>query len=378
LFARANEELRVFQPTRDDVTPWHRACADAGPAAGFPFIDNLNDLNAELGIGFGALNVAQHVRWNSAFGYLDPVRNRPNLQIVGNVLVDRVVIGRNRATGVEAIIGGERRRIEAERIVLCGGAYGSPLVLLRSGIGAAQEIEPHGISVTHELPGVGRNLQDHPSSRVVFAGTPALVEEMNAFVDGGGAPREEGSIVLARSSRCAAGFDLHLYPIGSRLPDGGWRFAIFAAVMEVRSTGSVRLSNSDPAALPIIDTGYFSDPDGIDLAVLVEGVQLARRLAAHSPLKELCGPEVEPLLGEDRLPDHIVATGLHDYHPTSTCKMGPATDPSAVVDHRGRVHGMDGLYVADASIMPFVTRANTNIPTAVVGEKFAESLLNDS
>jgi choline dehydrogenase len=372
-FQRANSGLRVFQPTRNEITPWHRACLDSGPAAGFPVLPSVNDVDATIGIGIGALNVSQNVRWNSAFGYLDPVRIQSHLTIVGNVLVDRVIVTGGKATGVEVIVDGQTYRVDADRVVLTGGAIGSPVMLLRSGIGPAAELAPFGIETIHDLPGVGKNLQDHPSTRVVFAGTPELVADMEAFRATGHVSREEGTIVLARSSRCTAGFDLHLYPIGSRTSDG-WRFAIYSAVMEVKSTGSVKLGGRDPEAQPVIDSGYFTDSEGADLAVLTESIDLSRRLAAQSPLRELAGPEIEPTLTAAELPDYIRARSLHDYHPTSSCKMGPASDPMAVVDADGKVHGLDGLYVADASIMPFVTRANTNIPTAVIGEKIADLL----
>jgi choline dehydrogenase len=378
LFERANEMFRVFQPARHEITPWHQACLDAAPSAGYPFIPDLNSLDVDVGIAIGPLNVADGMRWNSAFAYLDPVRHQPNLYIVGDALVDRVLLSNGRATAVEAVIDGDLVRIEAGRVVLSGGAYGSPLVLLRSGIGPADEISDHGIEPLHELPGVGRNLRDHPATRVVFAGTPGLVEAMDAFVDAGGDAREEGTIVLARSFRCTAGFDLHLYPLGSRMDDGSWRFAIYVGLMEVKSSGTIRLSGRDPEALPIIDTGYFTDPDGADLAVLVDGIRLARELAAQEPLATIAGPEIEPCVGPTDLPELTRFRSLHDYHPTSSCKMGPAGDPEAVVDSNGKVHGLEELFVADASIMPFVPRANTNFPTAVVGEKIAEALLNDA
>jgi choline dehydrogenase len=196
---------------------------------------------------------------------------------------------------------------------------------------------------------------------------------MDAFVFAGGVPREEGTIVLARSGRCRDGYDLHLYPIASRTPDG-WRFAIYAAVMDVRSHGSVRLGGRDPEALPVIDSGYFTDPDGADVAALADGLMLARELAARPPLRDLAGEEQEPLVPRAELAAYLHERALHDYHPTSTCKMGPASDPAAVVGADGAVHGLEGLYVADASIMPFVTRANTAIPTAVIAEKITDGL----
>ena len=201
---------------------------------------------------------------------------------------------------------------------------------------------------------------------------------MDDFVAGGGPAREEGTIVLARSRSCEEAFDLHLYPIGTPLPDGGWRFAIYAAVMTPRSAGSVRLSGRDPEAPPVIDHGYFTDEGDLDLRVLADGLRLAREIAARPPLAALAGPEIEPCRDGEELIDHIRRNGVHDYHPVGTCKMGPASDPTAVVDAAGKVHGLDGLYVADAAIMPIVPRANTNIPTAAVAEKIAAGLIASS
>lgn len=378
LFAAVSRQLRVFTPTRDEITPWHRACLDAAPAAGFPVVPDVNDVDLDLGIAIGSINVAEGVRWNTAFAYLDPVRNLGNLTIRGDALVARVVVERGRATAVEVVGAGGRERLEAAEIVLCAGAYGSPLILLRSGIGDPAELAPLGIGTVHPLPGVGRNLQDHTAGHVAFAGTPALIEAMDGFVAAGGAPREEGTIVVARSSRCRSAFDLHLYPIGKRLPEGGWHFGIYAAIMTPQSRGTVRLSSPDPEAPPIIDHCYFADADDADLAVLAEGIELARALATREPLKHLAGEETWPGPGVgDRaaLSVHLRTTASHDYHPAGSCKMGPADAPMAVVDAGGRVHGLDGLLVADASIMPVVPRANTNLPAAVVGEKIARHLL---
>jgi choline dehydrogenase len=376
-FRTAHAQLRVFTPTRDGITPWHRACLDAGPAAGFPVVPDVNDLDLDLGIAIGPINVAEGVRWNAAFAYLDSLRGRANLTVAADALVDRVVVRGGRAVGVDVVGPSGPERIAAGEVILCAGAYGSPLILLRSGIGDPAALTPLGIDAIHALPGVGRNLQDHTAGHVEYAGTPALVEAMDAFVAGGAQAREEGTIVDARSARCRSAFDLHLYPIGRRLP-GGWRFAIYVALMTPRSRGTIRLSGRDPAAAPVIDHAYFSDAEGADLAVLSDGLEQARRLGSTEPLASLAGPEVAP--GPDRrdreaLSAHLKAHATHDYHPAGSCAMGPASDPLAVVDARGRVHGLDGLLVADASIMPVVPRANTNIPAAVVGERIAAFLL---
>ncbi len=378
IFETVNEQLRVFTPTRDEITPWHRACLDASPAAGFPVVPDVNDVDLTLGIAIGPINVAEGVRWNTAFAYLDPLRDLTNLTIRGDALVDRVIFDGTRAVAVDVVGPNGPARIEANEIVLASGAYGSPLILLRSGIGDPSELQHLGIDTLHALPGVGRNLQDHTSSHVAFAGTSELIESMNAFVAAGGSPREEGTIVVAQSSSCRSAFDLHLYPIGKQLPDDTWHFGIYTAIMTPRSRGSVRLSGRDPEAPPIIDHCYFADTEEADLDVLADGIALARRLAQQHPLKELAGEETWPGPGlQDRaaLHAHLRANAAHDYHPAGSCKMGPADDPAAVVDTHGQIHGLDGLYVADASIMPIVPRANTNLPAAVVGEKIAAGLL---
>jgi choline dehydrogenase len=233
-----------------------------------------------------------------------------------------------------------------------------------------------GIAPVLDLPGVGRNLQDHPAFAVRFAGSPALVGEMEAFVATGGLPREEGTTALARSSRCEGPFDLHLYPVGSRPFAGeGWRFAIAAAVMDPQSAGTVRLSAAAPDAPPVIDPGWFTDPEGRDLAVLLDGVEQARELAAQRPLRDVVGASSSSApTNRDALREHVLRHSTHDYHPVGTCKMGPARDPLAVVDARGRVHGLDGVIVGDAAIMPAVPRANTNIPALAVALGVAAGL----
>jgi choline dehydrogenase len=377
-FISANATMHVRPANDNEITPWHRACVAAGPGAGFPILPTINDFDADLGITFGEINVAQGIRWNSGFAYLDPLRSAPNLVIVGDTLVDRVIVENGRAVGVDVITPAGPERIDAPEIILAGGAYGSPLVLLRSGIGNVAELTALEIPVVLDLPGVGENLQDHTASNIGFDGTPELVAAMDAFVAGGGIAREEGTIVLAKSSLCETAFDLHLYPIGSRSRGGGWVFAIYTAIMTPKSRGSVKLSARDPEALPIIDHQYFGDEAGADLAVLIEGLEFARALGNSEPLRSLAGAESSPTAGlrdRDSLKTYLRVNSTHDFHPAGSCKMGPASDPEAVVDHTGKVHGIDGLYVGDVSIMPEVTRANTNIPAAVIGERIAAFLL---
>jgi choline dehydrogenase len=394
LFQEASARWRVTIPARDDLTPWHRAVLDAAPALGLPPIPDLNDLDAEFGIAIGPINIVDRTRWSIAFALLDPLRDCRRLSFAADVLVDRLILDGTRCVGLELVRNGRRQRVAAGEVVLAGGTFGSPLVLLRSGVGPAADLAALGIAPAVDLPGVGRGLQDHPAFPVQYAGPPALAEAMAGFVAAGGLPREEGTIALARSSRCEGPFDLHLYPIASRPisgagvnaeaaaaaaadASGGWRPNISSAVMAPRSVGSIRLSGSDPEAPPVIDHGFFTDPNGHDLAVLLEGVALSRELGASAPLAALAGAETWPgaALGGDALAAFVLANAGHDYHPTSTCRMGPAADPAAVVDARGRVRGLDGVRVADAAIMPFVPRANTNLPALVVGLRVADLML---
>lgn len=374
----ADAVMRVHQPAPDEITPWHRACLEAAPAAGLPVLPNLNDLDAVHGIAIHQINVWNRLRWNAAFAWLDPVRDSPRLAIAAGVLADRLRFEGTRVTGIDLIGPDGPVTVHCREVILTGGAYGTPLVLLRSGVGPAGEVREHGIAPVLDLPGVGRNLADHPAYPVRFHGTEAGRRAMEAFVAAGGFPREEGTTALASSRRCEGPFDLHLYPVASRPHAGeGWRFAIAAAVMEPRSRGTVRLSGRDPDALPVIDTAYLSDPGSYDLDALLDGVEMARELGASAPVAALAGEEVQPgpgVASRTTLRDLVLRTHTHDYHPSSTCRMAPASDPMAVVDASGRVHGLEGVAVADLSIAPNVPRANTNIPALVAALRVADRL----
>jgi choline dehydrogenase len=372
----ADAAMRVHQPRIDEVTPWHRHCLTAAPSIGLPVLPNLNDLDAVHGLAIHQVNIWNRLHWNAAFAYLDPVRESPRLEIAADTLVDRLRFDGSTVRAIDLIGPDGPFTVHARDVILTGGAYGSPLVLLRSGVGPADELAALGIEPLLDLPGVGRNLQDHPAYPVMYTGTETLRAEMDGFVAAGGLPREEGTTALARSARCTGPFDLHLYPVASR-PHGdlGWRFTIATAVMEPRSRGSIRLGGRDPEAQPIIDSGYLSDPEGYDLDALLDGIELARSLGAASPLGELAGAELPPTHGirtREALRGLVPATHTHDYHPSSTCRMGPATDPAAVVDAVGRVHGLEGVFVADLSIAPNVPRANTNMPALVAALRVAD------
>jgi choline dehydrogenase len=360
LFERSSAQQRVRTYAVAELTPFQAAWYAAGPGVGLPHLTHTNDLDETVGIAPESVNIVDGVRWNTAFSYLDPVRDR--VRIAGDALVDRVVVEGGRATGV--IAGGET--IRAGLVVVAGGTYGSPAVLLRSGIGPAADLRALGIDVVADLP-VGENLNDQPFMLLRWDGTPELERAMAAAADAGWAPDEQVMAKVA-SSVDPGCFDLHFMPF-SPIADGRRRWCAGVAVLLPRSRGRVWLTSRDPEALPGVDHAFLSDPEGHDIAVLGEGVAMLRELAAQPELARLLGPEAHP--GEVDLPAHLAANPDNYWHPVGTCAMG------SVTDERGRVHGVEGLVVADASLMPVVPRATTHMPTTVIGERIAACLLED-
>lgn len=379
LFRRASEQLRVriFEP--DQMTPFHGGFLEAAEAAGIPRVHDLNDLDQDEGAGPNPANISDGVRWNTAIAYLDPVRGDRRLRVIGDALVDRVVVEGGRCRGVSIAVRGEARVVGADRVVLAGGTYGSPAVLQRSGIGDPADLTRAGIRTVHALPGVGGNLHDHPAIYHVLEGTAELRAQTEAFARQRWAPDEQ-AIAKVRSSRCARAFDLHVFTYCRPDTQGveGWRWVLQIACLTPRSRGRLAVRSADPEAGPVIDHRYLSDPAGEDVGVLVDGLRITRRIAAHPAYARLVGGERAPGAGiesQEQLEAYARATCEHYFHPVGTCKMAPSGDDRAVVDHRAAVHGLQSLFVADCSIMPVVPRANTNIPAAVVGEKVASLLV---
>jgi choline dehydrogenase len=377
LFEAAWKQLRVRRVGVDQLTPFQRACRDAIVASGIPAVEDLNNLDENAGVAPCPVNIDGTTRVNSAFAYVDPVRDR--LIVAGDAPVERVLVRDGRAVGVVVRDGEHLTEIGASRVMVCAGAYGSPAVLLRSGIGPAGELAAIGIKPVHDLPGVGRNLHDQPCVEVWYEGSAELIEEMERYqAETGWRPAEQ---VIAKfpSAGCRAGFDLHIYPAGGYSEGlAAWYWFLGVACLTPLSRGSVRLSGPGLEDRLLIDHRYLSDPGGHDRARLAEGVERVREVARAPELRRLLGREVRPgpaVSGSKAIEDFISQAAVHYYHPAGSCKMGPASDPGAVVDASGRVHGIEGLYVADASIMPAVTSGNTNMPTTVIGERVARSLL---
>ena len=374
-FRRAGARLRVRQFSPEEITPFHGACLNAIVDNGIPHTADLNDMDENVGAAIAPVNISNGIRWNASFAYLDPARHKKWLTVVGDILVDKINVDGSRAASVDVVHAGEKVTIEAGRVVLCAGAYGSPAVLLRSGIGPSGDLIKLDISTLIDLPGVGANLHDHPGFNMNYHGTPLFNSLMEEFIASGRTVFAEQSLAKTRSSRCSQAFDLHIAPVASPAPDpsGHWQCKILVANMAPRSRGRLTLRDTDPQSSPVIDTGYLTDPEGEDVAVLMDGVTMCREIAARPSLAELIGKELEDTANVDSI-EAVRRNSLHYYHPVGACKMGPESDPAAVVDPTGKVHGLDNLYVADASIMPVVPRANTNLPTLMIAERIVASL----
>ena len=333
--------------------------------------------------------------------YLNPARSRPNLTILTHAQVTRVVLEGRRAVGVAYTdrAGKEHVVKAAKEVVLSGGAINSPQVLMLSGIGEAAQLRDHGIAVAQDLPGVGKNMQDHLQARLVYkTHEPTLNDEVSSLY---GQARiglkylmfRSGPMAMAAS--LATGFmktredletpdiQFHVQPLSAENPGkGADKFSAFTmSVCQLRpeSRGEIRLKSGDPKAYPAIIPNYLSTKTDCD--TIVEGVNIARRIARNAPLTSKISQEYRPdpdlpMDDYDKTLDWARSNTASIYHPTGTCKMGQGQ--GAVVDARLRVHGISGLRVADCSIMPEIVSGNTNAPAIMIGEKASELILEDA
>ena len=369
---------------------WHRAAL----AAGLP--ENL-DFNGERqeGVGFFQLTVKGGERFGTGKAFLRPALDRPNVTLRTGATILRVLIEHGRAVGVAYLLRGERHEARAGHIVLSAGAIGSAQLLLLSGVGPADELRAAGVAPVHDLPGVGKNLQDHINIPITFAARERLGiggmtgEEIGAALAEWDASRT-GAMTsnwaaaggFVRSAAAVAEPDLQLYGVISGNRDharyiaGGPGVTLHATLQRPNSRGELRLRSDDPLEHPALDPRYFSsDPAGSDIATMIRGVRLNRRIAASQPLREVLAHEITPsaeAVDDAAIADFIRGHCTTLYHPAGTCRMG--SDALAVVDPRLRVRGIDALSVADASVFPIMVSGNTNAPTIMVAERAAEFL----
>ena len=389
-------ELDVQKPK--SWNPVSAAIIDAAEQAGHHRND---DFAGDRQDGFGRydLNQRNGTRLSSARAFLHPALKRPNLTVLDETMVRRIIFDRGRAVGLEIEKNGTRSTIRARReIILCAGATNSPQLLMLSGIGPQDHLRDMGIDLVHHLPGVGAHLQDHPTVHVAMENPSAESYAVSAKV----LPRilaspfkyllkREG--MLASNVAEAGGF---LCTDGTGRPDIQITFLAglkldarsvprrhgymgLIQLLRPKSAGSVRLASNRPEDKPVIDPNFFADP--YDMKTMIAGFRECRRIFAQPALAAMTGAEIEP--GAQYQSDSEIDAALRKivntaYHPTGTCKMGPDSDPMAVVDGRLRVRGVSGLRVVDASVMPEIISGNTSAPTMMMAQRAAAFILEDA
>jgi choline dehydrogenase/4-pyridoxate dehydrogenase len=379
--------------------PLLQAFIEAGRAAGHPIAADYNGASQD---GFALIQetIVAGRRCSLATAYLVPARRRRNLRIETNALVTQVAMEGARATGIVCSVGGDRRAYSAAKeVILCGGTINSPQLLMLSGIGDPAQLANHGIAVSAALPGVGKNLQDHISylARYTRRGTSPFQSNMridklalatlSAYLFGKGFASDVpiGCTAFVKSGPgqpvpdlqflfLAAPFPTrpHLAPFIAPMPDG---FGCRVALLRPQSRGSVSLRSANPLEHPRILQNFLATDD--DRRTLRDSLAVLRRVMAQPTMAAFVDREIAPaadVIGDDEIDAFIRATGVTVHHPVGTCRMGLATDRMAVVDPRLRVHGVSGLRIVDASIMPDIVGGNTNAAVVMIAEKAADAI----
>ncbi len=377
--------------------PMSEAFVDAARQAGFVYSSDFNGANQE-GVGYFHLNIKNGRRFDAADAYLKPAMNRQNLTVLTDAHVKKVVFEGKRAVAVELRHKGQDRVLRADReIILSGGAINSPQLLQLSGIGEREALESLGIRCLHELPGVGKNLQEHVDACVLVSSRKnngftasvlgllkMLPDTIRYMVNKQGklakSITEAGGFIRSRETLDRPDVQLHMLPL--LFDDSGRNlklmskpgYSVHVCVLRPKSTGTVSITSANPFAAPEIDYNFFAEPD--DCKVMVDGIHQARQILSAKAFDEYRGEEIHP--GSDCQSDEQIIEKVKEkvglvYHPVGTCKMG--IDRMAVVDPQLRVHGLEGLRVVDASIMPRLISGNTNAPTIAIAEKAADLIL---
>ena len=385
-------DMRISRPICD---AWVAAAREAG----YPFNPDYNGARQE-GVGYFQLTARGGRRCSSAVAFLNPARRRPNLTILTRAAAGRIIFDGGRAAGIAyRDRSGEERTVKARReVILSSGAIGSPQLLMISGIGEAEHLRDHGIDVVNDLPGVGKNLQDHLQARLVFkCNEPTLNDEVRSIFNQARialkyALFRTGPMAMAAS--LATGFmrtgdhvetpdvQFHVQPWSADSPGAGVHpfsaFTMSVCQLRPESRGEIRLASPDPAVHPKIHPNYLSTET--DCRTIVEGIKIARRIARQDSLRHRISEEFRPdeSLDLDDYGGTLDWARNHSttiYHPTGTCRMGTGGD--SVVDARLRVRGIAGLRIADCSIMPEIVSGNTNAAAIMIGEKASDMILDD-
>ncbi len=348
---------------------WYEACREYG----FPDCPDANDPDS-TGVGPFPLNNPNRIRWSTAIGYLSQARERPNLTILSEALAHRVVFEGERATGVQVEAGGELTTVNGDEIILSAGAIGSPHLLMLSGVGPADHLRRVGVELVHDLPGVGQNLRDHPQVPILWRTKPHVEHDalgpglqfLVRYTAEGSTLRNDMLVHPISAARETQYYtEAEVDPIG---------IGMTAAIYLAESAGEMYLRSPDPRIQPYLDYNLLGTE--FDVRRLRDSVYICLELAKSSHIAqlvdELLDPTAADLASDDALDEWMMRSVRTSHHISGTCKMGAESDPMAVVDQRGTIHGLEGFRVADASIMPDCIRANTNCTTMVIGERVSD------
>jgi choline dehydrogenase len=359
--------------------------------------DDFNTGDQE-GTGLFQFTIRNGVRWSAARAFLDKARTRKNVEVVTNRTACKIIVENGKAVGIAAQ--SDDREVVTYRasreVILAAGVFGSPKLLLLSGIGPADELRDVGVKPVHDLPGVGKNYHDHVDIRTVHRClSPWTYDGQDKFLPAlrhgleyvllhkgmvSSSPCQAATFVRSRPDVETPDISLYFLPVGfvdhGRVKVPGRAVTLHNNIMRPLSRGEVKLRSPNPADMPLIDPNFLSHP--ADMDVMVECVRWARKVMAAPLLAKHIGPEIFPGQGVQSVEDikeYVRANAEIDYHPVGSCKMGH--DRLAVVDDRLRVHGLSGLRVVDASIMPNVISGNTNAPTMMIAAKAAKMIIED-
>ena len=366
--------IPVRRHKRETWLPAQNAFQEACISAGYPETYDHNNPDS-WGVGPFPMNNPNGVRMSTSLTFLAGARHRLNLTIRGNVLVRRIIFDGNRAIGVEAESGGDIFVIEADEIVLSAGAVASPHILMLSGIGSAEHLTSQGIELVRDTPGVGQNLRDHPLVAIRAKTKEEFPLDPNA-------PRMQ-TLLRYTDTGSKDRNDIQIFPSSLSTPLGGDPFAEegirLTCMLELaEGSGEITLTTTDPTVQPDINCHYLERPR--DRERLREAVHIGIGILKHESFGNIVESLIEPtekdLESDDSLDEWMLNHVWIGQHLSGTCKMGPDSDPMAVVNQHGQVHGIQGLRVADASIMPDCIRANTNLTTIMIGERIADWMKN--
>ncbi|MTI80258.1 MAG: choline dehydrogenase [Firmicutes bacterium] len=386
----------IYLTTSVCDNPLFDAFFKSAQQAGYPLTDDVNGYQQE---GFGVFDstIYRGRRWNAARGYIHPVKDRSNLDVRCHALVSRILFEGKKAVGVEFIRGGKVEQVYAGEIICCGGAINSPQLLQLSGIGNGAELKALGIDVVQDLPGVGENLQDHLELYVQYAckkpvsmypalkwyNQPKIGFDWLFFRKGAAATNhfEAGGFIRGNDRVEYPNLQFHFLPIAIRYdgsaPAQGHGFQLHVGPMNTDVRGHVKIKSADPKTYPSIFFNYLSTEQ--ERREWVEAIRCSRHIIEQPAFDELRGEEIAPgkdAQTDEEILDFVAREGESAYHPSCTCKMG--YDEMAVVDADLKVHGVEGLRVVDASIMPTITNGNIYAPVMMIAEKAADLILGNT